>query len=146
MTGPEISIIIPIYNAETNLRLCLDSACKQTLQNIEIICIDDGSTDSSPALVKKFADKDPRFKFLRHATNKGAWAARNSGLEIATGEFVYCLDADDFIPPNALQTLLIQARKNESDMVKGSLLWFKVENDENPKIIGIYYNFHIIPL
>lgn len=91
---PKVSVIIPVYNVEAYLRQCLDSVLNQTLRDIEIICVDDGSTDSSPDILKEYSDKDSRIKVITRK-NGGAGSARNAGLAIATGEWLSFLDADD---------------------------------------------------
>ena len=90
-----ISIIIPVYNAENYLQECLDSIRKQSLTNLEIICIDDGSTDNSVSVIKNVMKKDFRIQLIEQ-TNQGAGIARNNGLKNATGKYVAFLDADDF--------------------------------------------------
>ena len=97
----KISVIIPVYNAEKYLRECLDSVIEQTLQEIEIICVDDGSTDNSLAILKEYTQKDERLKIIEQA-NRGAGAARNLGMAVALGEYLAFLDADDLYYPQAL--------------------------------------------
>ena len=91
---PKISVIIPVYNAAPYLRTCLDSVLGQTLREIEVLCVDDGSTDESAAILAGYAARDPRVRVLTQA-NAGQGAARNRGIELARGEFVYFMDADD---------------------------------------------------
>lgn len=91
---PKISIIIPVYNVEAYLRQCLDSVLNQTLRDIEIICVDDGSTDASADILKEYSANDSRIKVITRK-NGGAGSARNAGLAIATGEWLAFLDADD---------------------------------------------------
>ena len=98
---PKISIIIPVYNTEKYLHECLDSVINQTLKDIEIICIDDGSADNSYQVLQGYADKDSRFVILQQE-NKGAGRARNNGLKNATGEFVAFLDSDDYYADNTV--------------------------------------------
>ena len=93
---PRVSVIIPVYNVEQYLRECLDSVVNQTLREIEIICVDDGSTDNSMAILKEFAKKDHRITIL-HQENLHAGVARNAGLAVARGEYVHFLDSDDYI-------------------------------------------------
>ena len=81
MRKPKVSIVIPVYNVENYLRECLDSTAGQTLQNIEIICVNDGSTDSSPAILEEYAAKDSRFVIV-HQENAGVSAARNRGMDL----------------------------------------------------------------
>ena len=91
----QVSIIIPVYNCEKYILECLDSVCGQTLHSIEVICVDDGSTDQSFFRIKEYSKLDKRVKVVRQQ-NQGAGVARNFGLQLATGEYVAFLDADDF--------------------------------------------------
>ena len=93
MTCPIVSVIIPCYNAEKNLAQCIDGICRQTLEQIQIICVDDGSTDTTLEILQDYQKKDPRIQVIRQQ-NAGAGAARNAGLERATGEYLSFLDAD----------------------------------------------------
>jgi glycosyltransferase involved in cell wall biosynthesis len=119
MPPPIISIIIPVYNAEIYLDSCLNSATQQTLKKIEIICVDDASTDTSRDILSRFAGNDTRVKIIKHDKNKGEGASRNTGLDNARGEYVFHLDADDTIPLDALEKLYTEAYNHGSDMVKG---------------------------
>ena len=116
MNAPDISVIIPVYNVERYLRQCLDSVCAQTAQNIEIICVDDGSTDSSPDILKEYAAKDSRFVIVRQE-NAGAGAARNNGLSRAAGRYLSFLDSDDFFEPDMLELSLNKIEEDEADFV-----------------------------
>jgi glycosyltransferase involved in cell wall biosynthesis len=98
---PKVSVIIPVYNVEAYLRQCLDSVVNQTLKDIEMICVDDGSTDSSAEILKEYAKKDERIRVLTQS-NSGAGAARNAGLVSAKGKWLYFLDGDDFIDEHCL--------------------------------------------
>ena len=98
---PKISIIIPVYNMEEYLGECLDSVLGQSLTDIEAIAINDGSKDSSLEILKAYAAKDSRIIIIDKA-NEGVGAARNDGIDRATGEFVAFMDCDDVITPNAL--------------------------------------------
>ncbi len=95
--SPKVSVIIPVYNVEPYLRECLDSVVNQTLQEIEIICVDDGSTDNSRAILQEYGNKDKRITILTQE-NLGSGKARNLALAQASGEFVAFMDADDFYP------------------------------------------------
>ena len=109
---PKVSVIIPVYNTEKYLRECLDRVISQTLADIEIICVDDGSTDSSLEILKEYAQKDKRIKILQQE-NKGAGAARNFGLKKAKGEYVAFMDADDKYPDKqTLETVFIKVKEN----------------------------------
>lgn len=105
MISPGVSIIIPIYNAENYLRECLDSVFAQTCRDIEVILVDDGSTDGSAAICDEYAASDRRVRVF-HNANSGANASRRFGTFEATGDFVYLLDADDTIAPDTIETAL----------------------------------------
>ncbi len=107
---PLISVIVPIYNVEKYLNECLSSIQSQTYKHLQIILIDDGSTDNSAQIAQLFVDNDPRFQLLRQA-NAGQSAARNRGIELATGDYISFIDADDYIAPE-FYTTLIKAIQN----------------------------------
>lgn len=109
---PKFSIIIPVYNVAPYLRECLDSVLAQTFTDWEAICVDDGSTDGSGAILDEYSDKDGRFKVI-HQKNAGVSAARNTALEAAVGEWITFLDADDRIDTERLSSLSIIANKHE---------------------------------
>ena len=112
----KVSVIVPVYNVQEYLGKCLESLTAQTLKDIEIICVDDGSTDDSLAILRDFAKKDKRIKVLTQQ-NQYAGAARNAGLKIAKGEFLCFLDSDDFFEQEMLEEMYVNARSNESDIV-----------------------------
>ena len=113
---PIVSVIIPVYNVEKYLRQCLDSVVNQTLRDIEIICVDDGSTDSSPAILAEYAAKDPRVKVLtREHTNAGA--SRNAGMAVATGEYLGFVDSDDWCEPMLFEEAYAKAKSDDADVV-----------------------------
>ena len=93
---PKISVIIPVYNAEKFLRHCLDSIIYQTHENLEIICIDDGSTDNSPQILQEYASKDSRI-IIEKQQNQGASVARNRGIDLANLEYLHFVDEDDWL-------------------------------------------------
>ena len=111
----KISVIVPIYNAEKYLELCLDSIVNQTLKDIEIILIDDGSTDGSAEICKKYLS-DSRVTYY-HKENEGLAAARDDGMLRATGEYVGFVDADDWLKPEMYEKMYIAAKSNDSDVV-----------------------------
>lgn len=113
---PEVSVIVPIYNAEKTLAECVDSLLAQTLENIEIILVNDGSQDASEAICEAYAARDPRV-FVLHQENQGAGAARNAGLALARGEYLAFQDADDRYCPQALEAALDRARSARADVV-----------------------------
>ena len=111
-----ISIIIPVYNTESYLRECLDSVKNQSMSEIEIICVDDGSTDSSGAILDEYARQDKRFVVI-HQPNAGQSAARNKGIDISRGKYVCFLDADDWYESECCQTLYETAEKFNNEFV-----------------------------
>lgn len=113
---PKVSVIIPVYNVEEYLRQCLDSVINQTLKEIEIICVDDGSTDSSLEILKEYAAKDHRITLITQQ-NLHAGVARNAGLTVAKGEYLSFLDSDDFFELNMLEETYNKAIKDNSDIV-----------------------------
>lgn len=113
---PKVSVIIPVYNSADYLRECLDSVTKQTLQEIEIICIDDGSSDNSLEILKEYASKDNRFTVLTQK-NLYAGTARNAGLSVAKGEYLSFLDSDDFFDQEMLKKMYQKISDAQSDIV-----------------------------
>jgi len=111
----KVSVIIPVYNSERYLRECLDSVINQTLRDIEIICVNDGSTDSSLSILNEYAEKDKRLRVLNQE-NAGAGAARNAGLKVAGGEYLSFLDADDFFAPTMLEEMYNRCLEDEADI------------------------------
>ncbi|MCD7886636.1 MAG: glycosyltransferase [Clostridiales bacterium] len=116
MDAPTVSVIIPVYNVERYLAQCLDSILGQTLQDIEVICVDDGSTDGSPAILEEYARQDGRMQVL-YQRNQYAGVARNRGLAAAQGDYVIFLDSDDFFAPEMLEKTTQAARERNADIV-----------------------------
>ena len=94
---PKISVIVPVYNVEKYLSKCLDSLINQTLKDIEIICVDDASTDKSVEIIRHYIEKDKRISLLQHSQNKGLGAARNTGIKAAKSELIAFVDSDDYV-------------------------------------------------
>ena len=113
---PSISIIIPIYNVEEWLPGCLDNVLAQAEPNTEIICVNDGSTDGSRAILEERKEQDSRIIIIDKA-NGGQATARNEGLKMATGKYIYFLDSDDFIKPNTLKTCIEIAERENLDLL-----------------------------
>lgn len=111
-----ISVVIPVYNVEKYLAECVDSVLGQTYTDYEIILVDDGATDSSGRICDEYAQKDARICVI-HQPNGGLSAARNTGLAAARGEYVYFLDSDDYIDPQALADLIATAQQEQADVV-----------------------------
>lgn len=115
--NPHISIITPIYNSETHLKECIDSIIYQSFKSIEIILVNDGSTDKSGQICDKYAQADSRIKVI-HQTNQGVSAARNAGLEIATGEYIHFVDSDDKVVDNCYQILAEHLSNSNCDILR----------------------------
>lgn len=114
---PEISVIIPCYNVEKYIEECLNSVILQSIWNIEIICINDGSSDNTLSLLNKFERIDPRINVYNLEENRGQSVARNVGLSMASGKYIYMLDADDYIVDGAFEELLQYAEKDDADVI-----------------------------
>lgn len=115
-TDIKVSVIMPIYNAYDYLRPAIDSVLDQTLGEIELICIDDGSTDDSFELIKEYQKSDERIRIVTE-TNAGPALARNNGIKRARGEYLAFLDADDFFEPTLLEKLYLEAKEKDLDIV-----------------------------
>lgn len=115
-----VSIIVPVYNVENYLTECIESAAKQTYCNLEIILVDDGSTDTSGKICDMYARKDNRIKVF-HKQNGGLSDARNTGIEKVTGEYIYFLDSDDILPTDAIEKMLNACTKEDADMAIAGL-------------------------
>lgn len=140
----KVSVIMPVYNAEKYLRTAMDSLLKQTLKEIEIICVDDGSTDSSYDILLEYMQKDPRIIILRER-NSYAGTARNYGMTVATGEYLSFLDADDYFKPEMLEEAYACAKKEAADVVVFGGKYFK-ENIENSYHVAALLREDILPL
>ena len=138
MSAPKISIIIPVYNVEKYLRECLDSCINQTLEDLEIICVDDCSTDGSYKILEDYQARDPRIKIFKQEENKKQGAARNKGLEVATGEYIWFIDSDDYIDTKACQILYDAIKEFDVDLLCFSALQF-VDTNKSRKFICKYY-------
>lgn len=115
-SSPKISVIIPVYNASAFLAEALDSVLAQTLTNLEVICVNDGSSDQSGDILAAYANKDSRLRVISQA-NAGASAARNLGLDLASGEYVYFADADDRLASDLCEKAIAVAEPNQLDFV-----------------------------
>ena len=112
----KVSVIIPVYNVEKYLEECLDSVVNQTLKEIEIICINDGSIDNSVKILEKYRDKYSNIKVINQK-NLGVGRARNVGVKLAKGEYIFFLDSDDYIEVDALEKCYIEAKQHRLDVV-----------------------------
>lgn len=119
MSSPLISVIVPIYNMESLLPRCLDSLAAQTLRDLEIICVDDGSTDGSGGIVRKYASGDSRFRLITQE-NSGRAEARNAGIRAAAAPYLGFADPDDYVEPDMYERLYRLAEETGADMVQCS--------------------------
>ena len=111
-----ISVIIPVYNVEEYLRTCLDSIASQTYSNLEIVLVDDGSTDKSPSICDEYQERDSRFRVI-HKKNGGQSSARNEALDVATGEYISFVDSDDWLEPDMYEVLINVINETGADIV-----------------------------
>lgn len=111
-----VSVIMPLYNVENYVHEAINSFLQQTMTDFEIICVDDGSTDSTPQIIEAYAAEDSRIKLIRQK-NLGAGAARNNGMKYATGKYIYFFDGDDYCKPDLLERLVIKANRTGADIV-----------------------------
>ena len=112
----DVSVVVPVYNAEPYLRKCIDSLIHQTLKSVELIFVDDGSTDGSAEIIEEYRTRDDRIKLIRQQ-NQYAGAARNNGMKQATGKYIIFLDADDFFKRTLLEKAFRCAEKNQAEIV-----------------------------
>ena len=144
MNKPNVSILVPICNVERFLDKCLQSLINQSLDNIEIICIDDGSKDNSSSIIKKYADQDRRIVVIEKV-NTGYGDSMNKGLKVAKGEYIGIVESDDFAEAEMFEELYDLAKKNNADLVKSNfnLYWEKPEKKvfmNNLNITEIVYD------
>ena len=125
---PEITVVIPVFNSGRYLARCLDSVMNQSFRAIEIICINDASSDGSGAILRDAQGRDPRLRVLKNGSNLGAAQSRNRGIAAAKGRFIRFLDADDLLPLASTEVLYTRAVETGADVVRGSLALF--ENDD----------------
>ena len=132
----KVSVIIPVYKAEKYLPRCLDSVLNQTLKDIEIICVNDKSPDKCDKILENYAKKDKRIIVINHNENKGACAARNTGLNVAKGEYIRFCDDDDTMHPKACEISYKKAKAENADILYDGMSYEKVL--EGP----VYYDVH----
>lgn len=122
--NPLISVIIPIYNREKSLPRCLDSVLSQTYRNIEIICVNDASTDGTANLLEDYQKRDSRIKVYTHKINKNAGGARNTAISNAKGEYLYFIDSDDWINATAIEDVVSASENSKYDVIlTGCTVW-----------------------
>ena len=134
---PKVSIVIPTYNVENYLHECMESVVNQTLRDIEIICINDGSTDGSLKILREYADRDERV-ILIDKKNEGYGVGMNTGMDIATGEYIGIVEPDDFVPLTMYEDLYNIAKENELDFVKAD--FYRFTRDERTGKLNLVYN------
>lgn len=140
-TVPRVSVIVPVYNVQNYLRQCLDSLLSQELDNIEIICVDDGSSDDSPAILREYAAQDDRIRVITQK-NSGAAAARNAGMAIAKGLYIGFVDSDDWVDANYYKTLYFEAKRHNADLARAPYRYFypdKEVDDSLNKLLAAKY-------
>ena len=137
---PKVSVIIPIYKVENYLRKCLDSVCNQTLKDIEIICINDGSSDASLAILNEYALGDARIKIVNSIENRGASISRNMGIEVATGEYIGFVDGDDFVDLDFYEKLYNKAKETDADIAKGNI--YDCDKYGKQPVLTSFYNMN----
>lgn len=137
----KVSIVIPCYNVENYLKECLDSVINQTLNDIEIICINDGSTDSTGTMLNEYAEIDKRIKVI-HKENGGYGSAMNVGLEKATGEYIGIVEPDDYIAPKMYEDLYQIAKEFDSDIVKSGF-YDNLQSKEEKRILKVEWKDYI---
>ncbi|KAA8501040.1 glycosyltransferase [Mediterraneibacter catenae] len=134
---PKVSIVIPTYNVENYLRECMESVINQTLSDIEIICINDGSTDGSLKILREYADRDERV-ILIDKKNEGYGVGMNTGMDIASGEYIGIVEPDDFVPLTMYEDLYNIAKDNELDFVKAD--FYRFTRDSRTGELNLVYN------
>ncbi|MDR1089106.1 MAG: glycosyltransferase [Coriobacteriales bacterium] len=137
MPSPKVSIVVPIYNVEQYLEQCLDSLVNQTLEAIEILCINDGSTDSSPEILERFAAADPRIVVI-HKPNSGYGASMNRGLDAARGEYIGIVESDDYVEPDMFERLYAAAALAGTPVVRGDYFFTWTEPEARDSVRSYY--------
>jgi len=116
MTAPvNISVLVPVYNVEPYLAQCLESICSQTLRELEIVCVDDASTDGSLSILREFAERDPRVKVVQAPENGGLSRSRNLAMSHAVGEYLFLVDSDDWLETDLLEEMYRRAKALDAD-------------------------------
>ncbi len=125
----KVSVVIPVYKVEKYIQKCLESVINQTLREIEIIAIDDGSPDNCGVILNNYADKDERIKVI-HKDNEGVSKARNNGIDCSNGKYLYIMDSDDYLEIDALEKMYVCAEKDDADVVIADHYFFYGDNEE----------------
>lgn len=117
----KVSVIVPLFNAEPYIERCLCSIVSQSHHNLEVIAVDDASTDASVTLVKQFMTRHPGVRLIQHSTNQGSMLSRRDGYEAATGDFMMFVDADDALPDDAVKKLVDIEKDTDADIIVGAI-------------------------
>lgn len=141
-SNPLVTILVPICNTKRYLRDCLDSIATQTLESLQIICIDDGSTDESPIILKEFAERDPRIEVVTKQ-NSGYGDSMNIGLSRAKGEYIGIVESDDFVEAEMFEALYLFAKSNDADVVKSNFMYH--ESGADPHLDPVVRNIQNVP-
>ena len=132
MNNPLVTVIIPVYNVEEYLEVCLDSVLSQTYNRLEILCVLDGATDNSGEILQKYAAIDKRVKVIEQE-NQGLSAARNKGLDNTNGDFIYFLDSDDWLNETAIAKLVDAQKRSQCSIISGGISnYFETDKSYNP--------------
>ena len=134
--APKVSVLVPICNVERYLEECLDSLVAQSFTDFEVLCINDGSTDGSLAIIHRYMEADARFRVI-DKPNSGYGASMNMGLANAIGEYIAILESDDFFEPNALELLVDAAERNQSDVMKADFYLYWSTPQERDELFRI---------
>ena len=129
---PKVSVIVPVYNVEPWIRRSLDSLVNQTLKDIEIVVIDDGSPDKCPEIIDEYAKKDPRIVVI-HQKNQGYGSAVYNGMLKASGEYIGFTDPDDYVDLDFYEKLYLEANNSKADIVKGNVKIIHIDGLEEEK-------------
>lgn len=130
MEDISVSIVVPVYNVHNYLKECMDSILKQTLKNIEVICVDDGSTDNSLSILRSYEKRDLRVKVITKA-NTGYGNTMNIGIDQARGKYIGIVESDDYIDPNMFERLYMTAELYQAEIVKSDHYIFSTKNGKN---------------
>lgn len=125
-----VSVIIPVYNAEKYLRQCVQSVCAQSYEDLEILLINDGSTDSSGLIIEQLKLEDSRIKVIHKPQNTGLGAVRNTGLDLACGDYIVFIDADDWMDSNHIEDLVELLERTESDIAIANFTRYHMETNQ----------------
>lgn len=143
----KVSVVIPIYNVEDKVARCLESILTQSLHDIEVIVVDDGTPDRSMQVVDRYAAGDKRFRVVAHERNRGLMQARKTGYMMAKSDYVLFCDSDDYLPPHAVETFYDEAMRTGADVVSGDLmLVFPDDDRQEVRISVLRYGSAMIPV